>query len=153
MVVSHVGIVVGYACSGSSLCLGVPVDVTEADINHASFRPSSLVTLLPLIVWGGEFGRTPDNRKGFFATYPGRDHNKNALVMWFAGGGVKGGTVVGSTDELGLNSAENRYHLHDMHATILNLMGLNDMRLTFHHGGRLKRLTDLGGRVIKEMLA
>jgi hypothetical protein len=106
-----------------------------------------------LVVWGGEFGRTPDNHKGFFATYPGRDHNKSGMVMWFAGGGVKGGNVVGATDELGLKAAENRYHLHDLHATILHLMGLDDMSHTYYHGGRLKRLTDLGGRVIKEMIA
>ena len=106
-----------------------------------------------LVCWGGEFGRTPDNHKGFFATYPGRDHNKHAMLMWFAGGGVKGGTVVGATDETGLKAAENRYHLHDVHATILRLMGLDDMRLTYYHSGRFKRLTDLGGRTIKEMIA
>lgn len=75
------------------------------------------------------------------------------MVMWFAGGGIKGGTVVGTTDELGMKAVENRYHLHDMHATILRLMGLDDMRLTYYHAGRYKRLTDLGGRVIKEMIA
>ena len=106
-----------------------------------------------LVCWGGEFGRTPDNHKGFFATYPGRDHNKHAALMWFAGGGVKGGTVVGSTDETGLKAVDNRYHLHDVHATVLRLMGLDDMRLTYYHGGRFKRLTDLGGRTIKEMIA
>lgn len=106
-----------------------------------------------LVCWGGEFGRTPDNHKGFFATYPGRDHNKHAALMWFAGGGIKGGTIVGSTDETGLKAVDNRYHLHDVHATILRLMGLDDMRLTYYHGGRFKRLTDLGGRTIKEMIA
>jgi hypothetical protein len=106
-----------------------------------------------MVCWGGEFGRTPDNRKDFFAGYPGRDHNKHAMLMWFAGGGVKGGTVIGSTDETGLNAVDNRYHLHDVHATILRLMGLDDMRLTYYHGGRFKRLTDLGGRIIKEMVA
>lgn len=106
-----------------------------------------------LVVWGGEFGRTSDNSKGFFATYPGRDHNKHGMVMWFAGGGVKGGNVVGATDDFGLKAAENRYHLHDMHATLLHLMGLDDMKLTYYHGGRFKRLTDLGGRTIKEMIA
>ena len=105
-----------------------------------------------LIVWCGEFGRTPDNHKGFFATYPGRDHNKDAMIVWFAGGGIRGGTTVGSTDELGLKAAENRYHLHDLHSTILHLLGLNDMRLTYYHGGRFKRLTDLGGEVIKEVI-
>lgn len=106
-----------------------------------------------LVVWGGEFGRTADNHKGFFKTYPGRDHNKHAMCMWFAGGGIKGGTVVGATDETGLKAVDNRYHLHDVHATILRLMGLDDMRLTYYNAGRMKRLTDLGGRVIKEMIA
>ena len=106
-----------------------------------------------LVVWSGEFGRTPDNHKGFFATYPGRDHNKDAMIVWFAGGGTKGGIQVGATDELGLNAAENRYHLHDMHATILHLLGLDDMQLTYYHGGRFKRLTDLGGKVMSELLA
>jgi len=105
-----------------------------------------------LVVWGGEFGRTADNSMDFFRSHPGRDHNKEAMIMWFAGGGIKGGTVVGSTDELGIKAADNRYHLHDMHATILRLMGLDDMRLTYYNAGRFKRLTDLGGKVIKEML-
>ena len=106
-----------------------------------------------LVVWGGEFGRTADNHMSFFRAHPGRDHNKEAMVMWFAGGGVKGGTVVGNTDEMGIKAAENVYHLHDLHATILHLMGLDDMRLTYYHAGRFKRLTDLGGRVMKEILA
>lgn len=106
-----------------------------------------------LVVWCGEFGRTPDNHKGFFATYPGRDHNKQAMIVWFAGGGTQGGIKIGATDETGLKAVENRYHLYDMHATILRLMGLDDMRLTYYHGGRLKRLTDLGGRVIQELVA
>jgi uncharacterized protein (DUF1501 family) len=106
-----------------------------------------------LVVWGGEFGRTPDNHKGFFATYPGRDHNKRGMVMWFAGGGVRGGHVVGATDETGLEAVEKRCHLHDMHATILHLMGLDDMELTYYHAGRLKRLTDLGGKLITELIA
>ena len=106
-----------------------------------------------LLVWGGEFGRTADNTMNFFRTHPGRDHNKEAMVMWFAGGGIKGGTVVGNTDELGIKAVDNVYHLHDLHATILHLMGLDDMHLTYYHAGRFKRLTDLGGRVIKEVLA
>jgi len=105
-----------------------------------------------LIVWGGEFGRTADNSMIFFRTGAGRDHNKSAMVMWLAGGGIKGGTVVGETDELGIKAAENVYHTHDVHATILRQMGLDDMRLTYYHGGRFKRLTDLGGRVVKEIV-
>jgi hypothetical protein len=105
-----------------------------------------------LVVWGGEFGRTADNSMDFFRTGPGRDHNKDAMVMWMAGAGVKGGTVVGETDELGIKCVENVYHTHDMHATMLRLMGLDDMRLTYYHSGRFKRLTDLGGKLIKEVL-
>ena len=105
-----------------------------------------------LVVWGGEFGRTADNSMDFFRSNPGRDHNKDAMIMWFAGAGIKGGTVVGATDELGINAAENVYHLHDLHATILHCMGLDDMQLTYYHAGRFKRLTDLGGRVMKDIL-
>ncbi len=106
-----------------------------------------------LIVWGGEFGRTADNSMNFFRSNPGRDHNKEAMVFWMAGGGIRGGTIVGSTDELGIKAVENRYHTHDLHATILHLMGLNDRDLTFYHAGRFKRLTDLGGRKITEVIS
>ncbi|MSO23103.1 MAG: DUF1501 domain-containing protein [Acidobacteria bacterium] len=106
-----------------------------------------------LVVWGGEFGRTPQALRNYFwSKIPGREHNRTAMLMWFAGGGVKGGTVVGATDELGEKAVQNVYQLHDLHATLLHLMGLNDMRLTYYHGGRFKRLTDLGGHPIKEML-
>jgi hypothetical protein len=107
-----------------------------------------------LVVWGGEFGRTPQALRSYFSSKtPGREHNRTAMLMWFAGGGVRGGTVVGATDELGEKAVENRYHLHDVHATLLHLMGLDDMRLTYYHSGRFKRLTDLGGRIIKEIVA
>ena len=106
-----------------------------------------------LVVWGGEFGRTPASGRGLVKETMGREHNKEAMAMWFAGGGVKRGTVVGATDEMGRRAVENRYHIHDLHATILHLMGLDDMRLTYYHGGRFKRLTDLGGHLIKEMIA
>lgn len=105
-----------------------------------------------LVVWGGEFGRTADNSMLFFRTDPGRDHNKSAMVMWLAGGGIKGGTVVGETNELGTKAAENVYHTYDVHSTILRQMGLDDMKLTYYHAGRFKRLTDLGGRLIKEIV-
>ena len=104
-----------------------------------------------MVAWGGEFGRTPQSLPNNWK-FPGREHNKTAMPMWFAGGGVKGGTVVGGTDELGEKAVENPYHLHDLHATMLHLMGLDDMRLTYYHSGRFKRLTDLGGKVIKEIL-
>jgi hypothetical protein len=106
-----------------------------------------------LVVWGGEFGRTPDTTQAQFdMKQPGRDHNPGAMSMWFAGGGVKGGTVVGATDELGNKAAERPFHLRDVHATLLHLLGLDQMQLTYYHGGRFKRLTDNGGEIIREIL-
>jgi Protein of unknown function (DUF1501) len=89
-----------------------------------------------LVVWGGEFGRTPMSEKG-----GGRDHNPTGFTMWMAGGGVKGGRAIGSTDELGLRAAENRLHVHDLHATILWLMGLGNMDLVYKYKGRPERPT------------
>jgi hypothetical protein len=101
-----------------------------------------------LVIWGGEFGRTPFNEKG-----DGRDHNPWGFTMWMAGGGIKGGTVVGETDEIGLRAVKNRSHVHDIHATILHLLGLDHEKLTYLHNGRDERPTINGGEVIKEMLA
>jgi hypothetical protein len=100
-----------------------------------------------LVIWGGEFGRTPMTEGT-----NGRDHNPYGFSMVLAGGGVKGGTVVGATDEFGLRAVENRAHVNDLHATILHLMGLDHLRLTYFHNGRDERLTDVGGHVIREML-
>ena len=102
-----------------------------------------------LVVWGAEFGRTPVSQKGG----RGRDHNATGFTMWLAGGGIKPGAVVGATDEIGLNAIEDQAHVNDVHATILHLMGLDHKRLTFLHNGRDERLTDVGGRVIKNLLA
>lgn len=102
-----------------------------------------------LVIWGGEFGRTPVAQKGS----RGRDHNATGFTMWFAGGGVQGGKIYGSTDEIGLNAVEGRAHINDIHATILHLMGLDHKRLTVLHSGRDERLTDVGGRVIRDILA
>ena len=101
-----------------------------------------------LVVWGGEFGRTPFNEKG-----TGRDHNPWGFTLWMAGGGVKGGLVVGSTDEIGLRAVEQRAHVHDIHATILDLMGLNHIELTYFHNGRFERPTINAGEVIRELEA
>jgi hypothetical protein len=101
-----------------------------------------------LVVWGGEFGRTPVRQRGG----RGRDHNATGFSMWMAGGGVKGGSVVGATDEIGLNAIEEKAHVNDIHATILHLMGLDHRRLTFLHNGRDERLTDVAGRVLNGML-
>ena len=107
-----------------------------------------------LVVWGGEFGRTADtNETQHKKKEPGRDHNPKAMTMWFAGGGIKGGTVYGATDEFGDRSVEKRHHLRDVHATLLHLLGLNQELLTYYHGGRLKRLTDNGGEIIHGLLA
>jgi uncharacterized protein (DUF1501 family) len=103
-----------------------------------------------LILWGGEFGRTPDTGK---KDLDGRDHNANGYTMFLAGGGVKGGFQHGATDELGYAAVEGRVHLHDLHATILHLLGLDHTRLTYRYAGRDFRLTDVHGRVIKEVLA
>jgi len=101
-----------------------------------------------LVVWAGEFGRTPFNEKG-----DGRDHNPWGFTTWFAGGGSKPGAVVGSTDEIGLRAVENKAHVHDIHATILHLMGLDHERLTYLHNGRDERATLNGGDVVEGVLA
>jgi len=101
-----------------------------------------------LVIWGGEFGRMPMSEGS-----NGRDHNPHGFSMWFAGGGVKGGQVIGATDDVGLRAVEDRMHAHDIHATILHLMGLDHTRLTFRHNGRNERLTDVAGTVIRKALA
>ncbi len=101
-----------------------------------------------LVVWGGEFGRTPFNEKG-----KGRDHNPWGFTMWMAGGGVQGGQAIGSTDEIGLRAVDRRCHVHDIHATILHLLGLDHLRLTYFHNGRMERPTINGGELVREILA
>ena len=108
-----------------------------------------------LVIWAGEFGRTslaewrdPDNPANI-----GRDHHADGFSVWLAGGGIKGGQVIGSTDELGLTVAEDPVHIHDLQATLLHCLGLDHERLTYRHAGRDFRLTDIGGRVIHKMLA
>ncbi|MBI3697983.1 MAG: DUF1501 domain-containing protein, partial [Acidobacteria bacterium] len=101
-----------------------------------------------LVVWGGEFGRTPFSEKG-----NGRDHNPWGFSMWMAGGGVKGGQIIGQTDEIGLRYVERPCHVHDIHATILHLLGLNHVQVTFQHNGRMERPTIVSGEVIKEVPA
>ena len=101
-----------------------------------------------LVIWGGEFGRTPFNEKG-----DGRDHNPWGFTIWMAGGGVKGGQTIGTTDEIGLRAVEKPYHVHDIHATILHLLGLNHLDLTYLHNGRSERPTVNGGKLIAEAQA
>jgi hypothetical protein len=110
-----------------------------------------------LILWGGEFGRTPTvelpQAGANQGKINGRDHNHWGFTVWLAGGGVKGGQVYGSTDEFGFRAAENPVHVHDLHATILRLMGFDHERLTYRYAGRDFRLTDVHGNVINELLA
>ena len=107
-----------------------------------------------LIIWGGEFGRTPtveltvDGKSQL-----GRDHNHYGFSVWMAGGGVRGGTIYGSTDDFGFKALENPTSVHDLHATILHLLGLNHEQRTFRYAGRDFRLTDVSGKVIREILA
>jgi hypothetical protein len=98
-----------------------------------------------LVIWGGEFGRSPTS-DGDRGGSEGRDHNPYGFTIWMAGGGVKGGKVIGGTDELGLRAVEYPVHLHDLHASILRLMGLDHTKLTYPYQGRDFRLTDVGGK-------
>ena len=101
-----------------------------------------------LVVWGGEFGRTPTSEG-----LKGRDHHSTGFTMWLAGGGVKGGHVHGATDELGFNAVEGKVHVHDLHATVLHLLGFDHETFTYRYAGRDFRLTDVAGKVITEILA
>ena len=105
-----------------------------------------------LVIWGGEFGRKPTrDRNG--NDNPGRDHNNKAFSTWMAGGGVKGGTIYGKTDEFGAAAVENKVHVHDLHATILALLGFDHKKLTYRYNGRDFRLTDVAGEVVKGVMA
>jgi uncharacterized protein (DUF1501 family) len=103
-----------------------------------------------LIVWGGEFGRTPTSEG---VNKPGRDHNWHGFTMWLAGGGVKGGQTIGATDELGFKAVEDPWHVSDLHATILHLMGLDHTKLTYFYQGLNQRITGVRGEVIKKVMA
>ena len=106
-----------------------------------------------LVVWTGEFGRTPDNNYRGGVTSLGRGHNADAMNMWMAGGGTRKGTIVGATDEIGAEAVECVHPIRDLHVTLLHLMGLNDSKLTYFHGGRYKQLSQFGGEVIQELIA
>ena len=120
-----------------------PIAGLLADLQQRGLLDSTL------IVWCGEFGRLPFAQK---SQTPGRDHNPNAFTCWFAGGGSKGGTTYGATDEVGNEAAENRVSVHDLHATILHLMGMDHTQLTYRHNGRDFRLTDVEGQVIHDII-
>ncbi len=119
-----------------------PIGALLTDLKQRGLLDSTLV------VWAGEFGRTP-----FAQGTNGRDHNPYGFSVWLAGGGIKGGTVHGATDEYGYKVIENRVEIHDLHATMLHLLGMDHTRLTFRFGGRDMRLTDVHGEVVREILA
>jgi Protein of unknown function (DUF1501) len=118
-----------------------PVAGLLKDLKRRSLLDSTLV------LWGGEFGRSPEAESG-----KGRDHHNLGFTMWMAGGGVRGGQVVGATDPIGLRAVEDRYHFRDIHATILHQLGLDQHRLTYPHLGRDERLTFIEGKVIREII-
>ncbi|MCA9030206.1 MAG: DUF1501 domain-containing protein, partial [Planctomycetaceae bacterium] len=101
-----------------------------------------------LVIWGGEFGRTPMSEKG-----DGRDHNPTGFSMWMAGGGVRAGQTFGATDEVGLHAIEDRLHVHDIHSTILALLGLDHKKLVYLHKGRMERIDQNEGRVYEEIMS
>ena len=101
-----------------------------------------------LVVWGGEFGRTP-----IAQGTNGRDHNPQGFTMWAAGGGMKAGLAYGETDEYGYYSVKDKVHMHDLHATLLHLLGVDHLRLTYRYAGRDFRLTDVYGKVVKDVIA
>ncbi len=123
-----------------------PIAALIADLKQRGMLEDTLV------VWGGEFGRSPDNGVRGGTAY-GRDHNPRAMTLWFAGGGVKAGHTVGATDETGDSAVECVHHVRDLHVTLLRLLGLDDNKLTYYHGGRFKQLSQFGGEVIQELLA
>jgi hypothetical protein len=123
-----------------------PIAALIADLKQRGLLESTLV------VWCGEFGRSPDNGVRGGTAY-GRDHNPKAMTVWFAGGGVKAGHTIGATDEIGAEAVDCVHHVRDLHVTLLRLLGLEDNRLTYFHGGRFKQLSQFGGEVIKELIA
>lgn len=141
---SHTDLLKGHAKNARET--DQPVAALIRDLKQRGLLDSTL------IVWMGEFGRTPDN-PAEMRDKPGRDHNTKAMTMFFAGGGSKPGVSVGETDDLGWKAVHDIYRMRDVHATVLHLMGLNDVRLTYYHAGRNMRLTDTGGNIIKQVLA
>ena len=125
-----------------------PVGALLEDLKQRGLLDSTLV------VWGGEFGRTPmaEMRKPNDADFAGRDHHPDGFTLWLAGGGVKGGQIIGKTDDFGLSIVENPLHLHDLQATILHCLGFDHTKLTYRHMGRDFRLTDVAGHVIEQAL-
>ncbi len=132
-------------------CTGVdqPIAALLKDLKQRGLLEETLV------IWGGEFGRTPmqENRQGITNPFRGRDHHGEAFTMWMAGGGVKAGLSYGETDEMGYYGTRDRVHIHDLQATILHQLGFDHKRLTYTFQGRKYRLTDVHGHVMKDVLA
>jgi hypothetical protein len=135
----HAGLKDGH--EKNSLAVDQPIAGLLQDLKARGLLDSTLV------VWAGEFGRTP------FAQGDGRDHDPFGFTIWLAGGGIRGGTVYGETDDFGYKAIRDRVEIHDLHATMLHLLGVDHTRLTFRFGGRDMRLTDVHGRVVNEILA
>ena len=125
----------------NALTVDQPIAALIGDLKDRGLLDSTLV------VWTGEFGRTP-----FAQGTDGRDHNPQAFSMWMAGGGVKGGTVTGATDDYGYRVVEKKFVIHDLHATILHLLGLDHTQLTYRFSGRDMRLTDVYGNPMREVI-
>jgi hypothetical protein len=123
-----------------------PIAGLIADLKRTGLLDSTLV------IWCGEFGRTPDNGQRMGTAF-GRDHNPKGMTIWFAGGGVKAGHTIGATDEIGAEAVECVHHVRDLHVTMLKLLGLEDAKLTYFHGGRFKQLSQFGGQVVQELIA
>jgi hypothetical protein len=130
-------------------CVDQPIAALIGDLKERGLLDETLV------VWGSEFGRTPlaENRRGDREPNTGRDHHPFAFSMFLAGGGTRGGTVYGATDEIGWSVIEKPMHINDLHATLLHLFGLDHLRLTYRFQGRDFRLTDVGGKVVEELIA
>lgn len=146
-----------YSGTGSQWDAHSNIEANHTKMCRASDKPvAALLTDLhqrgmldrTLVVWGGEFGRTPMSEKG-----DGRDHNPYGFSMFMAGGGVKAGHIVGTTDDLGLRAVEDRTHVHDIHATILHILGIDHLKLTYRHQGRDERATVNAGKVVEKVLA
>ncbi len=133
-----------HAASNERLCKDIdhPIAQLLTDLKQRGLLDETLV------IWSGEFGRTPTSQ-----SKDGRDHNPYAFSVWMAGGGIKGGTVHGATDDFGFTAVENKVHVHDLHATVLHLMGIDHERLTYEYSGRNFRLTDVEGNIVKNILA
>ncbi len=145
---SHENIEKGHRRLAAESCQGITALLT--DLKQRGLLHETLV------IWGGDFGRTPTvelSQGEKVGPTAGRDHNHHGFTMWLAGGGVKGGLVHGATDDFGFKATENRVHVHDLHATVLHLLGLDHERLTYKHSGRDFRLTDVHGHVVRSLLA